>query len=510
MAKKMTVRIWILVIAVALSLIGIFGIPPKFIDDGALVTSVTSNTTAFEQGLRKGQIITSVDGKNVESAEDYIKAIQNKFPVNENVETTIKTQNSEFILFSDHAPNITVAKVLNTNLQTGLDISGGARALVKPKSANITSKEMQDLIEVTRNRFNVYGISDVDVSAVTDLSGNKFMLVKVAGATPEDMRELVSQQGKFRAKIGNKTVFTGNDEDISSISQGGRNTGIQRCQTTQQGGQYFCNFAFTIYLTNEAAQRHADITSNLSLNGTNSQYLEKPLNLYVDGQLVNSLQIGADLKGQVTTQISISGSGTGQTRNEAYQNALSEMKELQTILKTGSLPYKLEIVRLDSVSPLLGNNFIKAIFLAGLAALVLVALVVLTRYRKVKPALALLATSLSEIVIILGIASLINWNLDLPSIAGILATIGTGIDQQIIVLDESRQKTSSSVGQKMKRALGIIIGAYFTALVAMVPLIWAGAGLLKGFAITTIIGITAGVLITRPAFVDIIKNIESK
>jgi len=40
------------------------------------------------------------------------------------------------------------------------------------------------------------------------------------------------------------------------------------------------------------------------------------------------------------------------------------------------------------------------------------------------------------------------------------------------------------------------------------PLYWAGAGLFKGFAITTIIGITAGVLLTRPAFSDMIKKIE--
>jgi len=52
------------------------------------------------------------------------------------------------------------------------------------------------------------------------------------------------------------------------------------------------------------------------------------------------------------------------------------------------------------------------------------------------------------------------------------------------------------------------MGAYFTSIVAMLPLYWAGAGLLKGFAVTTIIGITTGVLITRPAFADMIRKIE--
>ena len=98
--------------------------------------------------------------------------------------------------------------------------------------------------------------------------------------------------------------------------------------------------------------------------------------------------------------------------------------------------------------------------------------------------------------------------MDLPSIAGILATVGTGIDQQIIVLDESRRSKFLSLVQRLKRAFATILGAYFTASVSLLPLLWAGAGLLKGFAITTLIGITAGILVTRPAFTDIVKKIE--
>jgi preprotein translocase subunit SecD len=210
----------------------------------------------------------------------------------------------------------------------------------------------------------------------------------------------------------------------------------------------------------------------------------------------------------VTTQIQISGSGSGKNAEEAYNAAEADMRKLQTILITGSLPYKLEIAKLDTISPVLGQQFIKSILLAGLAAILAVAIIVFIRYRKFKSSLALIITSISEVIIILGIASFIDWNLDLPSIAGILATIGTGIDSQIIVLDEARQTTMLSIKQKLKRAFAIILGAYFTALVALLPLLWAGAGLLKGFAITTIIGITTGVLITRPAFTDMIRNIE--
>jgi preprotein translocase subunit SecD len=219
---------------------------------------------------------------------------------------------------------------------------------------------------------------------------------------------------------------------------------------------------------------------------------------------VNSLAISEGLKGEVTTQISISGSGSGATPEEAVENATAEMKQLQTVLMTGSLPFKLEIVKLDTISPSLGEEFTNTILFAGLVAILVVALIIFIRYRSWKSSLALIVVSVSEVIIVLGIASLIRWNLDLPGIAGILVTIGTGIDDLIILMDETGEKFLS-LKQRLKRAFAIILGAYFTTFVSLLPLMWAGAGLLKGFAITTIIGISVGVFITRPAFGDMLK-----
>ena len=114
----------------------------------------------------------------------------------------------------------------------------------------------------------------------------------------------------------------------------------------------------------------------------------------------------------------------------------------------------------------------------------------------------------SEAVITLGIASLLAWNLDAPSIAGIIAGIGTGVNDQIVIIAESVSEESSTLKQRIKRAFFIIIGAFFTIFAAMIPLFWAGIGMLQGFAFTTIIGITAGILITSKAFTEIIRRIE--
>ena len=93
-------------------------------------------------------------------------------------------------------------------------------------------------------------------------------------------------------------------------------------------------------------KRSAQLTQNLSINHTsNGDYLSEPLDLYLDGQKIESLQISADLKGVVTTQVSIQGYGVGTTQQSAIDNATAQMKQLQTILQTGSLPFKLEIVQ---------------------------------------------------------------------------------------------------------------------------------------------------------------------
>lgn len=509
MRFNFSLRVWILIIFIVFSLIAIFGLPPSVMQKGVLITSVKTNSTAFEQGLRQGQIITAIDEMAIDNLEDFTEAIKDKYSSQEKVKTTFMTNDGEFIIYSNETPDITVALIPKTNIKTGLDLSGGARALIKAQDKELSSIEVRDLIDVVSTRLNVYGIKDMNIVPVSDLSGNNYMLIEIAGATPGDLEQLIAQQGKFEAKIANETVFVGGNKDITSVCKNDAScAGIEACQPSSDG--YFCNFRFSVFLSEDAAERHAKITDNLSVNATpQGNYLSEKLDLYVDDVLLSSLQISEGLKGRVTTQIAISGSGAGQNQQEAFEAAEKEMHNLQTILITGSLPYKLEIVKLDTISPTLGKDFINSILLAGIAAILAVSIIIFIRYRKIKASLALLLTSLSEVLIILGIASFIKWNLDLPSIAGILATIGTGIDSQIVVLDEARLKTELlSIKQKIKRAFAIILGSYFTSLVALMPLLWAGAGLLKGFAITTIIGISVGVLITRPAFADMIKNIE--
>ena len=498
---KFSWRIWLLVIVLSLSLLVL---APNF-EKGVLIKSVEQNSTASESGLTAGEIITSINGEKVETIEDYTRLVSSILPSENPVKLLIGTKTQETLLFTNSTPEITVSNLPKTKIKTGLDLSGGARALVDAEEKELTTSELNDLIAVTSERLNVYGLNDVQIKPVSDLSGKNYMLVEIAGSTPKELESLIGQQGKFEAKIGNETVFEGGNRDITYVARTGQESGIYSCTPYQDGE--VCNFRFAISLSEEAAQKHAKITSELGTDPENPQYLDKKLDLYLDDRLVDSLYIGKDLKGSSTTQISISGSGTGATREEAYKTAEADMKQLQTVLISGSLPFKLKIEKLDTISPVLGKEFTKNMIIIALTVFLIISVVLFIKYRRIKLTLAVILTMFSEAFITLAIAALIRWNLDAPSIAGIIAGIGTGVNDQIVIIDEAVSNEFQSIKQRIKNALFIIIGAFFTIIAAMLPLFWAGAGMLKGFALTTIIGVSVGILITRPAFSDIVKNI---
>ncbi len=573
MKKYMTWKVWILIIALVF---GMIALAPNPWADGVEVVSVDANSAAVSNGLNIGDILLSINEYEINELGDVDVALENLsyaeqevkitttegtetynitndilFEVDENLTITdstifanesklleingeviddseefenvynelvpkrtikIITENENIAYLSREIPKIIVSEEKTSNLVFGLEFTGGTRVLLKPIGEDIDDSDINNLIDVLSNRLNVYGLSDIKIRSAEDWDGNKYVLVELAGVTQDEVRDLISQQGKFEAKIGEEIVFSGGNNDIPYVCRDdGTCSGIRNCDEYSEGN--ICEFEFSITLSQEAAERQANITSGLAvINGEDTgRYLEKPLDLYLDGELVNSLRISETLKGQATTAIAISGSGSGATQDLAIENAYQEMKALQTILITGSLPFDLEIAKMDTVSPVMGEVFFNNMILVAALAIIAVALIIFIRYRRLKFVLPVMGTLLCELFLILSFAALVNWNIDMAAIAGILAAIGTGVDHQIVIVDEVvHGRKESRMGDRMKRAFFIIFAAFFATVAAMLPLWNAGAGLFRGFALTTIAGATIGVLLTRPAFAAIIEAIDER
>lgn len=566
--KKLATN-WKIILLLVIILLSLVALHPSF-NKGAAIRSVALNSSASVAGIAQPkpniqpvsrERIIAINNIPVNNAEDYYRQVSSLGP---NRTITLKTSRSPYkittrekfetiqlneteekniteiveknvtINGTTQSVNDTITKIVvvpkiikvsrgtediglrvydapATNIRKGLDLQGGTRVLLQPE-VKLSSYDLSVLIDNMKERLNVYGLSDIVIRGANDLVGNQYIVVEIAGASEEEIRDLLAKQGKFEAKIGNKTIFRGGKE-IVYVGRSAQEARIEEC-APNAANQWSCRFSFAITLSAEAAQRQADATRDLPViydpNSGRNGYLSEKLELFLDDRKVDELNIAEDLKGQAQTQIAISGPGFGANQQDAAANTGQNMKRLQTILITGSLPVKLNIVKTDAISPVLGEQFINNAILMSLLAIISVAIVIGIRYWKMIIAIPILITMLSEVIILLGVAAFIGWNIDLAAIAGILVAIGTGVDDQIVITDETLKGETQNVynwKEKVKRAFVIIMLAYATVVVAMIPLIFAGAGLLKGFAITTIIGVTIGVFVTRPAysaFVEII------
>ena len=106
-------KVWLLIIMVLGSLLAIF--PLTFLK-GVEIASLSQNSTAYEQGLRNGQIIIGIDGQPINNFEDFKNIMGDKFTSKEKIKLTITTKTNEIILFTNEAPEITVKNIEKTRM----------------------------------------------------------------------------------------------------------------------------------------------------------------------------------------------------------------------------------------------------------------------------------------------------------------------------------------------------------------------------------------------------------
>ncbi|MDI9623789.1 MAG: preprotein translocase subunit SecD [Methanothermobacter sp.] len=376
---------------------------------------------------------------------------------------------------------ISLAAIATLGIPQGLDLKGGSIIQIQLEKP-VDSATMNTITSVLDKRLNIFGVKDVKVRA----SGSQNVIIEIAGVKPEEVAKIVGSPGKFEAKIDNKTVLTG--ADIVSVQS-----------PIIKGNQWEVPFR----ISTDGAKRFAKAAEGKA---------GAPVDMYLDDRLITSPEISPDVAaGKPVTDVAITGAES--TRESAELKA----KEVETLLKSGSLPVKVKIIGVSNVSAELGGEFTKGALIAGLLAIIAIIIILVARYRTPILVLPIFFTTLAELILILGVAAIIRWNIDLAAIAGILAAIGTGVDDQIIMTDEVLG------GERVKRrrrrfrireAFFIIFASAGTLIAAMLPLAYVGfargatgIGMLAGFAFTTVLGVLIGVFITRPVYAKFMEYI---
>ena len=378
------------------------------------------------------------------------------------------------------AVTLSVFLILFKGIDYGIDLSGGVVIVLKAEKP-MTEEEKQLTVDIIEKRLNANGLSDVTVYP----RGEDEIIVMIPNSSDTDrIIKVLQHQGVFEAKIDNITAYTGKDVRL-----------VNPPQKIPQGNTWAYGVHFE--LTLEGAKKFAKVAEGKAYHR---------VELYMDGKLISAPTLSPDLAdGRPHPNQVITVGGYPPTKEEA-----DEAMAIYSALKSGALPVKLDIEYTYAVSSEFGKEFLRGTVIALLLAFIAVGIIVAVRYKQPKIAIPILITCLSEVIIILGFASLIDWKLDLPSIAGIIAAVGTGVDNQIVITDETLKRGAGKIRASIKRAFFIIFASASTSIAAMLPLFVLGVGMLKGFAITTIAGVLVGIFITRPAFARIIEEMFKK
>jgi len=384
----------------------------------------------------------------------------------------------------------------------------------------LTVETVDETKKVLDSKLNRLGMQDIRVRVVD----NKYILIDLAGMDVATAQDVVGKPGKFEIRIqadNNQTIHVLYGDAVASVDipQGDRSGGW--------------GVPFTLSEEGAAVFQKAAIDAGAVKNPD-----AHPISMYLDKDEVFSAPLAAELAGSLS-KVPVR---TMEARVGSGDAGSTKAKELYIHLREGALPVNVAIVGSGQVSAALGKQFKIQMVIAGLIALLAVAAMVFYRYREKRIVLPMVATSFSEVVMMLGIWSLggiwFGWQLDLASLAGIIMVIGTGVDQLVIITDElirgseavpvasdrsikeraaeAAEKsgagkavaTSSKVYlSRLSRAFTIILGAAATTAVAMLPLLYMGFGALTGFALIIIVGVILGTAIARPAYGRIIGHI---
>lgn len=525
------------------------GIIITYIGDGAFTNKLEPGTIIYSAGL------VGKEMKEIYHLEDLLEF------QNESGYLVLQTnKGTKTIKLKGEIFNFSAEKVKATNLKFGLDIEGGIRALLKPE--NISNTTIDEIINILETRINIYGLRQAEFRKLI-IGDENLIMISIAGGNEQEIRDLLLKKGKFEAripltlnngssfklgkfligsneefriyilnnslKIGNKTYNIGEKFNLKGIdfkiknltskkvvieglvfeSKDIKGVGIPPESNYLNKIQNGYRFQFGVIISPIGAKRFAELTQNLkNIFSPGGSYLSEKIYFYIDNKELDALNIDVDLKGREVINPIIT--GYGKTKEEAEKNR----DRLKAILKSGDIPTELKILSIDKLNPSLGENYLYVVGLAGMVAIFLVSIVIFFRYRNLKISLGVIGTMLSEVIIILGFAALTKWNLSTLALAGIVAAIGFGVDDQILIIDETRKKKERySLREGLKRAFFMILGAGATTIFAMFPILFAGFATYReigGFAMTTIIGILVGILITRPAFAKYVEYILVK
>lgn len=343
---------------------------------------------------------------------------------------------------------------LANSIKQGLDLQGGTHVVLEAidtPEAPVNDDAVQRVVKIIERRVNELGLTE----PIIQRQGDRRVIVELPGV--KDPEKAIAVLGKtamleFQDESGH-TVMTGTDlKDAAAV--------------INQSNQNEVSLEFT----DEGGKKFAELTS---------QNVGKQIAILLDKEVLTSPNVREPIMGGKAV---ITGSRT-----------LEEAQQLALLLRSGSLPVKMEVIETRTVGPTLGQDSKEKsefAFTVGIAAI----LIFMLLFYRLSGLIANI-TLMAYVILLLAALWMLDATLTLPGIAGVILSVGMAVDANVLIFEHFKEEYRAgktllaSMDAGFSRAFTTILDSNVTTLIAAVVLFFMGTGPVKGFAITLGLGI---------------------
>jgi preprotein translocase subunit SecD/SecD/SecF fusion protein len=330
-------------------------------------------------------------------------------------------------------------------------------------------------IEIVRRRIDEVGINEPTIIK----RGNDRILIELPGLEdPNRIKKLLGKTANLTFRIvsenedvfGSELLFYEKSDAQLNISKrviiSGDNLINAQPTLDRQNNKAVVSFTF-------------DRSGAKKFGRATSRNVGKRLAIILDNKIISAPVIQEPIL-----------SGNGQISGDfTFQSAT----DLALLLRSGALPAPLTIIEERTVGPDLGEDSIKSGAISLAIGFLLVIIYMLFKYRQ----LGIIAdiALIINLILLVGILTILEATLTLPGIAGIILTVGMAVDANVLIFERIKEemKTEDSnihaFDSGYKKAQSAVLDANITTLISAIILFFLGSGPVKGFAVTLGIGI---------------------
>jgi preprotein translocase subunit SecD len=507
MQKNLLIKLAIIVGILLVFLYGIFGIPSSLSGDG--LREAVLKRIHLGLDLKGGthmilqvQVDEAVAGET-DRAIETVKEELNKAKVTYADISRDPNRPDQFVVKGVPTDSTSAVRTaVADKLTTYLAASGPNNTQIVTMKPDVLAKLRTDTvdksIEAIRQRVDALGVSEpviqrnglggenqilVELPGVDDLDRAKEIIQSTARLELRESRGVYSSEEEARKAQPNGLIPPNmellpgkSDNRVYLVSRtsvvSGTDIRDASAGTKSDTGEPIINF----YLNAEPAKKFGDFTEAHRKGGPD------PANLAI--VLDNKVITAPEIRDRITDSGIIEGNLTAE-----------EAKDKAMLLRSGALPASLHYLTTRTVGASLGADSIRSGVKAAIFGMLAVMIFMLVYYRGagINADLALVL----NLVILLGFMGFFSAVLTLPGIAGVILTVGMGVDSNVLIFERIREELrngkapAAAVDQGFDRAWTTILDTHVTTIVSALILFFVGSGPVSGFGLTLIFGLLA-------------------